>query len=71
MFDDPYPYIRGYVLDMQHSTLLVKLYVKRSHCKLISKDECKKIHHYDAEDACLKYFCLDFLTVWSTPPRLQ
>ncbi|XP_042224867.1 uncharacterized protein LOC121868377 isoform X2 [Homarus americanus] len=65
LFDDPYPYIPGYIIDMEHSTLLVKLYIRRSHCKLISNAQCKKMHHYDIKEACHKYLCFNFLTVWS------
>ncbi|CAL4064862.1 unnamed protein product, partial [Meganyctiphanes norvegica] len=65
LFDEPYPKIPGYILDMKHSTLLVKFYVKRSHCQLISNNDCQKLHYYDVKDACLKYFCFNHLTVYT------
>ncbi|XP_069939672.1 uncharacterized protein [Cherax quadricarinatus] len=69
LFADPYPHIPGYIVDMEHSTLLIKLYIKKSHCKFISKKTCRTIHHYDTSKACLKYLCFNFLTVWSTSAR--
>lgn len=65
LFTDPYPNISGYFLDMSHSTLLVKYYVKASHCKLISDKTCRKIHYFDTIDACSEYLCFGFLTVWT------
>lgn len=69
LLSDPYPVIPGYILDLEHSNLLVKLFVNKSHCKLISKNDCKKINHYDIQDACYKYLCFNFLTVRSVAPR--
>ncbi|KAK3879637.1 hypothetical protein Pcinc_015808 [Petrolisthes cinctipes] len=65
LFKEPYPIVPGYILDMEHSTLLTKLYIKRSHCKLISDQVHKKIHNYDSVAASLQYNCFNFLTVYT------
>ncbi|XP_068206688.1 uncharacterized protein [Palaemon carinicauda] len=64
LFKEPYPNIRGYIIDMEHSTLMVKLYFKLSHCKLVSS-KCQKMHYFDVQDSCKEYICFDFLTVRS------
>ncbi|XP_064080440.1 uncharacterized protein LOC135197266 [Macrobrachium nipponense] len=65
LFREPYPVIPGYILDMEHSTLMVKLYFKRKHCHLVSDKTCRKIHYFDVTEACKEYLCLGFLTVWT------
>ncbi|MPC12298.1 hypothetical protein E2C01_004982 [Portunus trituberculatus] len=67
LLGNPYPKIKGYIMDMEHSTLLVKLYINTAHCKLLSKTDCKKVNHYDTVDACYKYLCMNFHTVWTLP----
>ncbi|XP_063865943.1 uncharacterized protein LOC135103498 [Scylla paramamosain] len=69
LLSNPYPNIKGYIMDMEHSTLLVKLFINKAHCRLISKTDCKKINHYDTVDACYKYLCMNFLTVRTLAPR--
>ncbi|KAF2360891.1 hypothetical protein FHG87_008349 [Trinorchestia longiramus] len=64
-YDTPYPQVRGYILDMEHSQLLVKFYVKATHCVLVQQGQCKTMKYYDTLQACEQYFCLGHLTVWS------
>lgn len=68
LLGDPYPIIKGYIMDAEHSTLLVRLYINKAYCKLLSKTDCKKIHHYDTMKACHKYLCMNFLTVRTMSP---
>lgn len=65
LFADPYPVVEGYILDMERSTLLVKLYIKLSHCQLISDQVFKKMNHFDSIEATLQYRCFNFLTVYT------
>nr|XP_027208683.1 uncharacterized protein LOC113802325 [Penaeus vannamei] len=62
----PYPTLHGYVYDMERSFLLTRLYWRRSHCQLLEKvTTCRRFKHYDLAEACFKYRCLGFATVWS------
>ncbi|XP_042858774.1 uncharacterized protein LOC122244871 [Penaeus japonicus] len=64
--ENPYPALRGYVYDMERSFLMTRLYWRRSHCKLLEKGTtCKRFKHYDLAEACFKYLCSGFATVWS------
>lgn len=64
-YEDSYPAVKGYIMAMEYSTLLIKYYVKKSHCKLIQSGKCKMMKFYDSVQACKQYFCLDFLNVWT------
>ncbi|XP_063602606.1 uncharacterized protein LOC134778679 [Penaeus indicus] len=67
LFVQPYPRIPGYILDKERSTIQVKLYLKKSHCKVMKtgKELCIKSHYYDVEDSCTEYLCFGFLSVWT------
>ncbi|XP_042858775.1 uncharacterized protein LOC122244872 [Penaeus japonicus] len=67
LFSDPYPAIPGYLLDMVHSTIQIKLYVKKSYCQVVKSgpEHCRKVHYYDVENACREHLCFGFLTVWT------
>ncbi|XP_018018831.1 uncharacterized protein LOC108675341 [Hyalella azteca] len=64
-YEDTYPQVRGYIMDMEHSQLLIKFYVKKSHCQLVQSGKCKAMKYYDTLEACEQYFCLGHLTVWT------
>ncbi|XP_069171981.1 uncharacterized protein [Procambarus clarkii] len=65
ILDNPYPIVPGYINDMERSQLLVRFYWRTAHCRLLQRGTCIKAKHYDLVDACKKYLCLGFATVWT------
>ncbi|XP_076043164.1 uncharacterized protein LOC143026514 [Oratosquilla oratoria] len=65
LFKDPYPAIPNYILDMSHSTLLIKFYVKKTECMLIEDNNCKDMAYYDIVKSCTHYSCFGYLDVWA------
>ncbi|KAG7167530.1 hypothetical protein Hamer_G012998 [Homarus americanus] len=60
-----YPMVPGYIMDMGRSELLVRLYWRTSHCRLLEEGKCRRVKYYDLFEACMKYLCMDFAIVWT------
>ncbi|XP_071528714.1 uncharacterized protein [Panulirus ornatus] len=65
LLQEPYPEIPGYILDMDRSVLLVRLFWRKADCRLLQEDTCRRTKPYDLMEACKKYLCNDFATVWT------
>ncbi|XP_064079573.1 uncharacterized protein LOC135196668 [Macrobrachium nipponense] len=62
---NPYPQVKGYVYDMGRSSLLVRLYWKRTHCHPLEGNECKRQNYFDLTEGCSRYICDGHAVVWS------
>ncbi|XP_050728432.1 uncharacterized protein LOC127004589 [Eriocheir sinensis] len=63
--DHPYPIISGYIIDLERSHLLLRLYWRRSGCRLVQEESCHRAQTYDLVMACRKFLCYGFAEVWT------
>ncbi|KAK8387395.1 hypothetical protein O3P69_018172 [Scylla paramamosain] len=61
----PYPIIKGYIIDMERSRLLIRLYWRKSECRLLQEGSCRRVKTYDLVEACREYLCYGFAVVWT------
>ncbi|KAK4322001.1 hypothetical protein Pmani_007223 [Petrolisthes manimaculis] len=62
----PYPYLSRYVVDMDRSRLLTKLYWRRADCEVVQEGVvCRRAKPYDLIESCVEYKCLGNYTVWT------
>ena len=69
MMSNPFPFVKGYILDAKRSQMLVKFYVKKKYCSLVSTSNCEAVRQFDPIKACLDYFCMGYLTVKTYDPE--
>ncbi|KAK3879636.1 hypothetical protein Pcinc_015807 [Petrolisthes cinctipes] len=62
----PYPFLSRYVLDMDRSRLLTKLYWRRADCVVVQEGVvCRRAKPYDLVESCWEYKCLGDFSVWT------